>query len=152
MNIVYAMERDPAEGARSLFLAGPSPRGQGEANWRIAAVAHLQAMGFDGTVYIPLPRDGVYRADYDHAGQIDWELEYLEKAGAIVFWIPRDLTQLPGFTTNVEFGRFSRSSRAVLGYPASAPKMRYLHHIAMLDGVPVFHTLAETLDAGVERV
>ncbi len=45
MNIVYAVERDPAEGARSLFLAGPSPRGQGEANWRIEAVAHLQANG-----------------------------------------------------------------------------------------------------------
>ena len=152
MKRVYALERPAETPARSLFLAGPSPRGNGEHDWRRDAVGHLAQGGFDGTVYIPLPRDGVYRRDYDHAAQIDWELAYLEQAGAIAFWIPRDLETLPGFTTNVEFGRFSRSGRAILGYPPSAPRMRYLHHIADLDEVPVFHSLADTLDAAVKRL
>ncbi len=30
--------------------------------------------------------------------------------------------------------------------------MRYLHHIADLDGVPVLHSLAETLAVAVARV
>ncbi len=151
MKHIYAMEAGPADGP-SIFLAGPSPRGKGEHDWRKPACAWLDAAGFSGSVFIPLPRDGVYRPDYDHAAQIDWELEYLEKAGIIVFWIPRDLEALPGFTTNVEFGRFSRSGRALLGYPEHAPKMRYLHHIAKLDGVPVFHTLEATLSAALRRL
>jgi len=150
MNLLYALEPSNPD-RNSIFLAGPSPRGRGEHDWRKVACAWLRETGFSGTVYIPLPRDGVYRPDYDHAAQIDWELEHLETAGVIVFWIPRDLENLPGFTTNVEFGRFSRSGRAVLGYPHGAPKMRYLHHIANLDGVPVFHTLEETLSAALVR-
>ncbi len=152
MILVHALERNAQSPKRSLFLAGPSPRGRGEHDWRKDARAHLDRIGFDGTVYVPLPRNGVYRPDYDHAAQIDWELEHLEKAHAIVFWIPRDLETLPGFTTNVEFGRFSRGGRAILGYPVSAPKMRYLDHIARLDGVPVFHTLEETLQAAAGRM
>lgn len=151
MNTLYAFETQAGHGP-SIFLAGPSPRGRGEHDWRKPALAWLEAQGFGGTVQIPLPRDGVYRADYDHAGQIDWELDHLETASVIVFWIPRDLESLPGFTTNVEFGRFSPSGRAVLGYPTGAPKMRYLHHIADLDGVPVFHTLEETLAAALQRL
>jgi len=149
VRLVYALEADHKAPARSLFLAGPSPRGKGEYDWRRDACEHLAHIGFDGAVFIPLPRDGVYHADYDHTAQIDWELEHLERAGVIVFWIPRDLETLPGFTTNVEFGCFSRSGRAFLGYPPAAPRMRYLHHIAVLDGVPVFHTLEETLEAAV---
>jgi hypothetical protein len=149
---VHALEPGLEAAARSLFLAGPSPRGNGEYNWRNAACQHLEHIGFNGAVYVPLPRDGAYHADYDHAAQVDWELEHLEKAGAIVFWIPRDLETLPGFTTNVEFGRFSRSGRALLGYPPGAPRMRYLRHIADLDGVPVFHSLEQILEAAVARL
>ena len=152
MRLIYALETDTEAPARSLFLAGPSPRGNGEYDWRKEACQHLAHIGFDGTVFIPLPRDGAYQTDYDHAAQIDWELEHLEKSGTIVFWIPRDLKTLPGFTTNVEFGRFSRSGRALLGYPVSAPRMRYLHHIADLDGVPVFHSLEQILEAAVARL
>jgi len=152
MNLVHALEHSGEDRRRSIFLAGPSPRGLGEYDWRKDACACLRDMRFDGTVFIPLPRDGVYRMDFDHAAQIDWELDHLEKSGAIVFWIPRDLETLPGFTTNVEFGRFSRSGRAFLGYPKSAPKMRYLHHLADLDAVPVFHRLEEALAAAVARL
>ena len=150
MRLLYAQEKSSEKFSRSIFLAGPSPRGNNEYDWRKQARILLHRLGFDGILYIPLPRDEVFQQeDFDHAAQIDWELEHLEKARVIVFWIPRDLSTLPGFTTNVEFGRFSRSGHTVLGYPEDAPKMRYLHHIAKLDGVPVFHTLDETLAAAM---
>lgn len=152
MRLFYVHEQSAESPKRSLFLAGPSPRGNGEYDWRKDACAVLSRIGFDGTVYIPLPRDGIFRGNYDHAAQIEWELEHLEKASVIAFWIPRNLKTLPGFTTNVEFGRFSRSGRAVLGYPHSATKMRYLHYIANLDGVQVHHTLEETLVAAIEKI
>ncbi len=149
MQLVYALER-PAEVSRfSLFLAGPSPRGNGEHDWRKLAVSFLEQIGFDGTVFIPLPRSGEYHPDYDHTAQIDWELEYLERASVIAFWIPRDLKTLPGFTTNVEFGRFSRTP-CVLGYPKDAEKMRYLHRIAQIDEVPIRDTLERTLHTAIE--
>jgi Nucleoside 2-deoxyribosyltransferase like len=152
MKLLYALETHEELAARSLFLAGPSPRGNGEHNWRGNALQILGRIGFDGVVYIPLPRDGVYNDKYDHGAQIDWELKHLEASGAIAFWIPRNLRFLPGFTTNVEFGRFSRSGRAVLGYPKAAPKMKYLHHLAKLDGVPVCHTLFETLRTAIRML
>ena len=152
MRLVYALERSSEEFTRSIFLAGPSPRGNGEYDWRKQARIYLHRLGFDGVVYIPLPRDGSYHEDYDHAAQIDWELEHLEKARAIAFWVPRDLKTLPGFTTNVEFGRFSRNGRAILGYPEGTPKMRYLEHIARLDGVPIFHSMEDTLRAALDTL
>ena len=149
MKILYACERTFDGGKDSLFLAGPSPRGNGEYDWRKEAYDKLHQIGFDGIVYTPIPRNDLYRQNYDYDEQIEWELEYLEKAGVIVFWIPRDLVTLPGFTTNVEFGRFSRKGNVVLGFPISAPKMRYLQYIANVDGVPVFHTMEQTLQAAV---
>lgn len=152
MKLLYAHERINQEATRSIFLAGPSPRGHGEYDWRKQARIHLHRLGFDGVLYIPLPRDGVYQKDYDHTAQMEWELEHLEKARAIVFWIPRDLETLPGFTTNVEFGRFSRSGHTILGYPESAPKMKYLAHIAKIDDVPIFHTMEDTLKAAMDML
>ena len=152
MQLVYAHEEPVWPDNRSIFLAGPSPRGNGEYNWRNEAWIILSRLGFTGIVYLPLPRDGKYLPDYDHVAQMDWELKHLEAAGVIAFWIPRDLNTLPGFTTNVEFGRFSRSGRAILGYPEGAPKMKYLRHIAQIDGVPVYHLLEETLAIAMQRL
>jgi len=149
MRLVFALEQSETLSNRSIFLAGPSPRGDGEHDWRKQAHASLLRLGFDGTVYIPLPRDGTYLKDYDQPDQIDWRLKYLENAGVRAFWIPRVLNCLPGFTTNVEFGRFSRTT-CVLGYPPEAEKMRYLHRIAEIDGVPICYTLEDTLKTAID--
>ncbi|GAA2388930.1 hypothetical protein Cme02nite_71470 [Catellatospora methionotrophica] len=66
-----------------------------------------------------------------------------------MFWVPRDLATLPGFTTNVEWGRWESSGRVVLGAPADAPGMRYLAHYARLHGAPVADTLDGVLAAGL---
>ena len=94
-------------------------------------------------MFIPLPRDGVYLVEYDK--QVNWELEHLNKANVIMFWIPRDLKNLPGFTTNVEYGMFLKSGKIVLGYPAGAPKMKYLDMVARMNNVPVSNDLNETI-------
>jgi hypothetical protein len=43
-----------------------------------------------------------------------------------VFWVPRDLVTFPGFTTNVEFGRYVGSGRCIYGRPPGSPQTKYL--------------------------
>jgi hypothetical protein len=127
MEVIYAHEHPVSRPGLSIFLAGPSPRGNSDYDWRPEALDCLSSASFAGTVYVPLPRNGLYLPDYDHNAQVDWELKYLEDCDAIAFWIPRDVLKLPGFTTNVEFGLFVRTGKIVLGYPLEAQKMKYLH-------------------------
>ncbi len=147
MDVIYAHEHPVELPAESIFLAGPSPRSNEEHNWRPHALAYLNDLAFNGTVYVPLPKDGIWTNEYD--SQVEWELKYLEECNVISFWIPRDKNDLPGFTTNVEFGMFAKSKKCVLGYPIGADKMKYLHHVAMKFGIPVHHTLLETLQTSV---
>ena len=81
-------------------------------------------MNFTGTVLIPERRDWTKRFDY--SDQVEWEFLGLESAKRIVFWIPRNLETLPGFTTNVEFGRYVGSGRILYGRPPDAPHTSYL--------------------------
>lgn len=147
MKEIFAYEKSSGSDVQGLFLAGPSPRDKKQVNWRPEALGYLAEQGFDGEVYIPLPRDGKWAEDY--SDQIEWELEYLERADVIAFWVPRHSANLPGFTTNVEFGLFVKSGKIVLGYPPEAHRMRYLHYLADKYGVAVHDTLKETLGATI---
>ena len=70
-----------------------------------------------------------------------------------MFWVPRDPTTLPGFTTNVEFGRYVGSGRCVYGRPDRAPHTRYLDWLyAKVVGEQPENTLLATLKAAVEAV
>lgn len=144
---IYAHEHPIISNVASIFLAGPSPKGPKDFNWRIEAISYLQRKKYKGDIYIPLTRDGIWLPDYD--AQIDWELTYLNKAKVIAFWIPRDLVNLPGFTTNIEFGMFLKSCKIILGYPKGASKMRYIHYVAEMNNVPVFNSLKKTLDKAI---
>jgi len=137
---IYAHETGEGDG---IFLAGPSPRKSDDLDWRPLALDILSQGGFCGEVYVPLPRNGVWLDNYD--AQIDWEVEYLNKARIIAFWIPRHIENLPGFTTNVEFGEFLHSGKIVFGYPSGADKMKYLHYRALKSGLPVFDDLGAML-------
>ena len=57
-----------------------------------------------------------------------WEWDRLETSDLILFWVPRDLEILPGFTTNVEFGRYITlcPEKIILGCPDNAVKMDYI--------------------------
>ncbi len=143
MQVIYAHEHPVYRPKLSMFLAGPSPRSDDGYNWRSEALRILNRIGFTGTVYVPLPGDGNWSVDYD--AQIDWENQYLDDATVIAFWIPRDLANLPGFTTNVEFGMYLKSGKIVLGYPEGAAKIRYLDGVARRNNVPVSIELEDTL-------
>ncbi|MEV7179676.1 nucleoside 2-deoxyribosyltransferase domain-containing protein [Kitasatospora sp. NPDC093679] len=151
---VWAREEIPS--GPSVFLAGPTPRAARVASWRPQAV-DLLAERWDGpqplTVLLPEDRGGFRAADYDH--QFAWETAARAGATAILFWIPRDLRTLPGFTTNVEFGHDVTTGRTVLGCPPDCPnpeRNRYLLHLARHYGAPVRETLPETVAAALALV
>lgn len=148
MDIIYALEALPHTLHKSLFLAGPSPRQPAHPDWRAEALAHLQGVGFDGQVFLPLPRDGSRRDDY--TAQADWEQRAMQHADIIVFWVPRDMQHLPGLSTNVEFGQKVGGRNIVLGYPLEAPGCRFLEYLAQRHHVRVAHTLDATLALALE--
>ncbi|GAA3790422.1 hypothetical protein GCM10022226_06760 [Sphaerisporangium flaviroseum] len=156
VNLVWAREPIPprTSATPSVFLAGPTPvAGSGTPSWRPQALQIL-TQAWDGarplTVFTPESRDSVRAVRYED--QFAWENLARRRAGAIMFWIPRDLATLPGFTTNVEFGHDVTTGRAVLGCPPDCPnpeRNRYLIHLAHSYGVPVRSTLAETVTAAL---
>lgn len=147
LDVVFAQEPFPTRVERTLFLAGPTPRSPEVASWRPEALRLLEARGWAGIVFVPEPRDRAFKGSYDD--QVDWELAGLRRADAVLFWVPRELTTLPGFTTNVEFGLLAASGRAVLGTPADAPKTRYLRLLAERHQVITVDRLDDAVDAVV---
>lgn len=124
IEIVHSPEPTPDVLTRSVFLAGPSPRTSEDPNWRPAAIEALRQTGFEGTVFLPIPRDGKWPENY--LDQVEWEHRHLALADVVALWCPRDLEKLPGFTTNVEFGEWLHSGKMLYGRPEGAPSTRYL--------------------------
>ena len=60
-------------------------------------------MDYNGIVYIP---ECVHSIQFDYNRQVLWERKGLENAKNIVFWIPRNMVDMPGLTTNIEFGMY----------------------------------------------
>jgi hypothetical protein len=145
MDVIFSLQ--PLK--KSIFLAGPTPRSIDVDSWRPEAIAILETMGFDGTVFIPETADWAPHDHYDD--QVNWEWEALNQSTVVVFWIPRDLDTMPAFTTNVEFGLFAASRKVVLGYPVESPKNTYLGALAARYDIPMFHSLEETLKQAVEQ-
>lgn len=146
MKVVHALQ--PLEA--SIFLAGPTPRDAQTPSWRPQALEILAELGFDGTVYVPESADWSAHDNYD--AQVAWEVEALNKATVVAFWIPRHIESMPAFTTNVEFGMYLKSGRAALGHPTDAPKMRYLASIAGTFHVPVVHDLRALMELSLKRI
>ncbi|RJO72312.1 hypothetical protein D5S18_24505 [Nocardia panacis] len=149
VRVIWA--REPIPEGPSVFLAGPTPREDRTPSWRPAAIAALEAAWRGpGPLSVLAPESAVGFRASDYDAQIDWEIAGLSGASAIMFWIPRDVTRLPGFTTNVEFGLYVGSGRLVLGCPPDCPnpeRNRYLIHTARRFGAPVCETLSDTVDS-----
>jgi 8-oxo-dGTP pyrophosphatase MutT (NUDIX family) len=107
-------------------------------------------MEYDGVVFVPEGRNDTWAEDY--ALQLETEELMLRMADCIVAWIPRELTTMPGFTTNDEFGTWKYSGKVVLGAPPDAPKVRYQRYYATKLGIPSFTTLNDTLACAVSRL
>ena len=137
------------EFAPSIFLAGPTPRNQQIPSWRPVALHILAQVGFEGQIFVPeVPSGGI---EMDYREQIEWEETYLMDAKCIMFWIPRDLRYLPGFTTNIEFGRWCNvTNKVVVGWPPESPKMKYISYYTDKLGIPTASTLEKTIELAVE--
>lgn len=152
VQVVYAKQPYPTSLHASIFLMGPTPRHEtGGASWRPAMLQALEQAGFDGTVFVPEDAEGSYAHSY--VDQVAWEQEGLEMADVIVAWVPRELTTMPAFTTNVEFGEFLRGGRLIYGRPAGAPKTRYLdERYLAVTGLAPLDSLEALARAAVERI
>ncbi len=125
MRVNYANE-PVVKGEKAIFLAGPTFRNSEITKWRIEALEVLSKLNFDGVVYVPEYKEMMMSNDGEYLHQVEWERAALEAATTILFWVPRDLKKLPGFTTNVEFGYWIHSGKIIYGRPNNAVKVRYL--------------------------
>ncbi|MEU5879804.1 nucleoside 2-deoxyribosyltransferase domain-containing protein [Spirillospora sp. NPDC047279] len=153
VSVVCTHEEPPGEWHAAVFLAGPTPRTPGGPSWRPEALRELREQWTGGgrlVVFVPEDRDGVYKGDY--VGQVDWEERCLNLADEVIFYVPRELETMPAFTTNVEWGVWHDSGRAVFGAPPDAPKNEYLRHYAAKLGVPMATDLAGTVAAALARI
>lgn len=153
MKVVYAAQEFPPAWEKSIFLAGGTPRSeQTLVSWRHEALAILQQEGFDGVVFVPEDETGRYDHSYDH--QVEWEKQALNFADVILFWVPRDMQNLPCLTTNVEFGKWVSSGKCVLGFPPDAPGTRYLQWLLVEESgsaAIVCSSLQETVVESLSR-
>lgn len=150
MQINYSDE-EIVKGEKSIFLAGPTPRGEKDISWRKEAVKILEDLGFSGIVYVP--EYSTWKPKEDYVDQAMWERNALTEATVIVFWIPRDLETMPGYTTNVEFGYWLPSKKVIYGRPDKTPKTKYLDWLYELDyGVKAKNDLHSLLEEALERV
>lgn len=124
-------DEDVQPNSSSIFLAGPTLRNSSfKHSWRKDAIKFLEEAEFDGIVFIPEYSENkkFIESEQSIIDETHWEWEALKYAGVIMFWVPRNLDTLPGFTTNIEFGRYMemKPESIVLGYPKEAVKMTYL--------------------------
>ncbi len=138
---IYALELYTADNSNTVFLAGPTPRDNNAISWRPDMIKQLRNFGFDGDIFIP-EQKGDYLA-YEYPNQIQWEYDFLKMAKIILFWIPRELNNMPAFTTNIEFGEYLHSGKIVLGFPDWASKMDYIEHRAKMHQIPIFKSMEE---------
>ena len=150
LKVVYAKETHPTEVVKSIMLCGPTPRDKDTKSWRPEALEILDKLGYDGHVFVPESRDGKFSGDY--VDQVEWETSALNQADSIVFWVPRNMSTLPGLTTNIEFGIWADTGKCVLGTPTSAEHVRYLQWMATKLKVPNYSTLEATLQEAVEKL
>lgn len=128
MNVYYSNMDLPSGNRPSIFLAGPTSRSFTATPWRKQAILSEP----DQTVIF--------------AKQVEWEYNALHMASVISFWVPRS-EELPGFTTNVEFGFYVRCKKVVYGRPPEALRTQYLdwlfHKINPKE--PVFDSLYDLM-------
>ena len=118
---------------------------------RLISKHYVEDLGYDGIVYVP--EYSTWKPKEDYVDQAMWERNALTAASVIVFWLPRDLETMPGFTTNVEFGYWLPSKKVIYGRPDGAPKIKYLDWLYELDyGVKACNDLMSLLESAVNKL
>ena len=153
MTLVYAGEDLPKSFEKSIFLAGPTPRNKETQSWRKEALKLLEKNKYDGVVFIPEARNGEKFPEYDD--QIDWETQMLDCCDCILFWIPRELRsdfEMIALTTNIEWGKYQKSEKVVIGFPKESKKNKYIQYECDKLGIKVNSTLEDTIKNAIDFV
>lgn len=150
MQVVWTTQKPPDEINSAIFLAGPTPRDESTPSWRPEFLRELESRNYDGVVFVPEWPDGKWQSDYDD--QVQWEAMGLRMADVVLFWVPRDMNRMPALTTNVEWGMWYDSGKAVFGAPPSAPKNDYLRYYANQFGAPVCDDVTGAVDAALGMI
>ena len=127
-----------------VFLAGAIDQDRAE-RWQDRAVAALGDTS--GTVLNPRRDDwdGSWGNDLDDprfAAQVAWELEGLERADAIICWLPAG-SQAP--ISLLELGLHARGGRLVVGCPIGFHRRGNVRAVCARFGVPLHETLEDIL-------
>lgn len=183
MNIIFSDQDFPFSIQKSIFLAGPSPRNNSVFDWKIKAIRHLEDMGYDGTVFLPIihkiflknyfeycqendySTKLISQAQYDemtkdsqpavwdYDNQVQWECKARNMADVNLFWVERYIKKdMPGFTTNIEFGEDLDCGKMVYGRPDDAEKCNYLDKRVDLNEIQRYNTLEDTIGAAIKMV
>lgn len=147
INIIYAQQDINITGD-AVFLAGPTPRSKDVLSWRPKFIEDMIRRGFKGTILIPEFEDpSSWTENFAYDKQIEWEMEAMDKADTIVFWIPRELPDMPAFTTNTEFGYWIAKdpSKINLGIPSDAVKCDYIKHLAKDNNIVCHNTTTDVI-------
>ena len=88
----------------------------------------LEQLGFEGTVCIPEFKTPRPFEESDWEPQVKWERQLLDAASCILFWVPRSMPDMPGLTTNLEFGTYlqKKPCQVLLAYPKEAEYMQWI--------------------------
>ena len=183
MQVIYYYDEPPVSYSKSIFLAGPSPRTQNIVSWRKDALRLLELKGYDGIVFIPEPNPAdENNSKFEWSKAPHWEYKMLSRADIILFWVPRDMRlmldsmsqlskelaakkerevadnfepelRFPGMTTNIEFGYWANSGKAVLGHPIGASQTRYLSEFMTNKFyVPFSNSLGNIIDKALKII
>lgn len=149
--IVNYSDQEVLKNKKSIFLAGPTPRGENTESWRTEACNIIEQLGFDGVVYVP--EYSTWKPKADYVDQAQWERDALSNSSVIAFWIPRTLPDMPAFTTNVEFGYWLHTGKVLYGRPDDAKKIKYLDWLYKTDtNKDPYSSLEKLLNESVELV
>lgn len=155
MTVVYAKEESFTADldSKKLFLCGPTPRFEGVQSWRPEALKILESLGFDGVVFVPEPRTGRWEGDYCYEDQIEWEEKNIGRSDAILFWLPRNMENMPALTTNDEWGvwRTKAPQKVVFGCPPEAERVKYQIYYAKKIGLDPQSTLEGTIKEALKK-
>lgn len=154
MKVLYSRQDWPSDWKKhkSIFLVGPTPRSVECPSWRPNALKILEELQFDGYVLVPESASIMQEivdekeafTSKDWLPQVFWEKEGLDNCTVIAAWVPRS-KELPGFTTNVEFGRYVTSGRLLYGRPEGSWKSQYLDWLYYVEQEKIPHNTLENL-------
>jgi len=163
MKVVKTLSPIDTGAKKAIFLAGPTYRIKSNTtitsegfdvpkSWREDALQYLSIKGFDGIVYLPEWENNTKPNGWTYTKQVEWEVAAMNASDYTLFWIPREMKDLPGLTTNIEFGEWLHSNRIVVGAPDTAEKMEYIKSRCAMEGIPFHSNLQECVQDICDKI